>query len=395
VRVLLAQGRRSVRIGCAGGISVTDATGRGHALPPGWYRLGPRLVLPVGHRRLRMHVRRGGRRLVRVRVVTVRRSLRPPLVFDCPSAPLELDGPAYHGLLVVRRSGARLSVVNSLPLEQYVEGVVPREMPSRWSLAALEAQTVAARTYALATLKPGKAFDLYADTRSQVYGGVAAETPRTNLAVDRTRGRVVLWNGRPAATFFFSTSGGRTASIRDVWPRAAALPYLRSVRDPYEAGSPHRRWRVAVTARQLRTRLHLARTATVTLARGGSGRVRAVRIGGRRFAGTTFESALRLGSTWFDVGELQLRAARGRLAAGGVVALAGRSLGLGRASLQARTRGGRWRTVARVGPGGFRLRVSPRRTTLYRLAARGVALAPVRVAVRRSGPSRSLARARS
>src|SRR5581483_3569144 len=269
--------------------------------------------------------------LVRVRVVTVRRSLRPPLVFDCPSAPLELDGPAYHGLLVVRRSGARLSVVNSLPLEQYVEGVVPREMPSRWSLAALEAQTVAARTYALATLKPGKAFDLYADTRSQVYGSVAAETPRTNLAVARTRGRVVLWRGRPAATFFFSTSGGRTASIRDVWPRAAALPYLRSVRDPYEAGSPHRRWRVAVTARQLRTRLHLARTATVTLARGGSGRVRAVRIGGRRFAGTTFESALRLGSTWFDVGELQLRAVRGRLAAGGVVALAGRSLGLGRA----------------------------------------------------------------
>src|SRR5256886_12532125 len=115
-------------------------------------------------------------------------------------------------------------------------------MPYRWRLAALEAQAVAARSYAIATLKPTARFDLYPDTRSQVYGGIAYETPRTDLAVHRTAGRVLTWNGHVATTFFFSTSGGRTAAIRDVWPRAAPAPYLRSVVDPYDAGSPHHAW---------------------------------------------------------------------------------------------------------------------------------------------------------
>jgi len=392
VRVLLEADRRSVRIGCAGGISVADASGRGHALPPGWYSLARNLALPVGHRRVR--ARRGGRRIVRTRVVTVRRPLRPPLVFACPSAPLELDGRAYHGLLVVRRSAARLEVVDNLPLEQYVQGVVGGEMPSRWRFAALEAQAVAARTYALATLKPGRSFDVYADTRSQVYGGIASETPRTNLAVARTSGRILLWHGAPADTFFFSTSGGRTASIRDVWPRAAALPYLRSVRDPYEAGSPHRTWEVAVTPAELRARLHVAQPRTLTLTRTGSGRVRAVVLDGRPVAGTAFQSAFHLGSTWFRLGELELRATRGRLAAGGRVALVGAAVDVGRARLQERTPQGGWRTLDRVGPGGFWVRVVPRRTTRYRLAVGGIAVSPVAVVVRRAPSARKLATAR-
>jgi stage II sporulation protein D len=391
--VLLAAGRRSVRIGCAGGISVTDASGRGHALPAGWYSLGRTLALPVGQRRVRVHVRRGARRGVRTRVVTVRRSLRPPLVFDCPSSPLELGGSTYHGLLVVRRAGRNLDVVDNLPLEQYVQGVVGSEMPSRWRFAALEAQAVAARTYALATLKPTRGFDLYADTRSQVYGGIASETARTDLAVERTTGRVVLWHGLPADTFFFSTSGGRTAAIRDVWPRAAALPYLRSVADPYEAGSPHRTWRVAVTPAQLRARLHLVRPRSLAVSHSGSGRARAVSISGRRIAATAFQAALHLGSTWFDVGELQLRATRGRLAAAGRAAVVGSAVGVGRARLQERAPNGRWQTIERVGPGAFWVRVSPRRTTEYRLAVRGVAAAPVTVAVPGRRSSRTLATA--
>src|SRR5206468_9185331 len=118
-------------------------------------------------------------------------------------------------LLIVRRAGRALSVVNSLPLEEYVRGVVGGEMPDRWSIAALEAQAVAARSYALATLKPGQHFDLFDDTRSQVYGGIAYETRRTDLAVEQTANKVLMWNGRVATTFFFSTSGGRTADVRE------------------------------------------------------------------------------------------------------------------------------------------------------------------------------------
>ena len=126
-----------------------------------------------------------------------------------------------------------LQLVNSVGLEPYLYGVVPREMPSLWPAEALKAQAVAARSYALAIRKTG-AFDLYADTRSQVYGGVAAETPTTNAAVDATAGQVLLYEGKVATTLFFSTSGGRTASIEDVWSRGEAVPYLVSVPDPYD-----------------------------------------------------------------------------------------------------------------------------------------------------------------
>jgi SpoIID/LytB domain protein len=128
----------------------------------------------------------------------------------------------------VGRARKTLSVVNSLPLDEYVRGVVGGEMPDRWRIAALEAQAVAARSYALATLKPGAHFDLYGDTRSQVYGGIAYETARTNIAVERTAGKVLTWNGRVATTYFFSTSGGRTADVHEVWPRLPAVPYLRA-----------------------------------------------------------------------------------------------------------------------------------------------------------------------
>ena len=82
-----------------------------------------------------------------------------------------------------------------------------------------------ARSYALATLKPGALFDLYADTRSQVYGGIPAEAASTNRAIGSTAGRVLSWNGRVATTFYHSTSGGRTVSNEEAWPGATPVPY--------------------------------------------------------------------------------------------------------------------------------------------------------------------------
>ncbi len=281
VRVLLAQGRGGVRIGCATRIVVSDRTGRRHALAPRTYRLGPRLRLRIGRRPVAM---------------------RAPLVFDCPAAPLVLDGRAYHGRLVVRRPVRRLYVVNTVSLEQYLRGVVGGEMPDRWRIAALAAQAVAARTYALATLKSNRPWDLYADTRSQVYGGIDYESASVDRAIARTSGEALYWNGAPASTFFFSTSGGKTAAIEDVWPRARRVPYLRSVADPYERPSPHRRWGpVTITPRALARALHVRRANSLKLERGRSGRVVAVWVSGRRVEGWRFRSALHLPSTWFEI----------------------------------------------------------------------------------------------
>src|SRR5205085_5425044 len=139
-RVLLAAAQPRIAVAGPGEIRVSDATGRSHVLPPGAYRVGPGLGLPVGHKRVRVRGAHGHRETTAL--VPVRRPLRSPVVFDCPSAPLAWNGHAYHGLLVVRRAGKRLSLVNSLALEDYVRGVVGGEMPWRWNMAALEAQAV-------------------------------------------------------------------------------------------------------------------------------------------------------------------------------------------------------------------------------------------------------------
>jgi stage II sporulation protein D len=135
-----------------------------------------------------------------------------------------------------------LNVVNALGLEDYVRGVVSAESPSTWPADALKAQAVAARTYAITTSKSGDGFDQYADTRSQVYRGVAAETPTTDAAVSETSGEVVTYQGRPVVTYFFSTSGGRTENAEYGFPGGEPSPWLKSVEDPYDDVSPRHRW---------------------------------------------------------------------------------------------------------------------------------------------------------
>jgi stage II sporulation protein D len=124
----------------------------------------------------------------------------------------------------------------AVPLERYVRGVVSAEMPSGWPLAALEAQAVASRTYALTADAGGSRFDVYSDTRSQMYLGVAAETAQTNAAVAATAGQIVLYDGKPATTYFFASSGGMTENIENSFLGAAPEPWLKGVADPYDSG---------------------------------------------------------------------------------------------------------------------------------------------------------------
>ena len=141
-----------------------------------------------------------------------------------------------------RRLVRGVNAVNSLPLDTYVRGVVGDESPPSWPLEALKAQAVAARTYALTTMKPTAGFDVYPDTRSQVYGGVAAEEASTDAAVAQTSGEVVTYNGQPVVTYFFSTSGGRTENVENTPLGNEPRPWLKSVDDPYDTMSPRHRW---------------------------------------------------------------------------------------------------------------------------------------------------------
>jgi stage II sporulation protein D len=152
----------------------------------------------------------------------------------------------YRGSLEVRGSSSGLDAINVLDIEDYVRGVVARESPSSWPIEALKAQAVAARSYVLSSSGHGT-FDVFDDTRSQAYGGVGAETAKTDQAVSATHLQVVLYRGKVAQTFFFSTSGGHTENneFSSLGFGQPAIPYLRGVDDPYEAeaGSSYERWK--------------------------------------------------------------------------------------------------------------------------------------------------------
>jgi stage II sporulation protein D len=176
------------------------------------------------------------------------------------AVPLSVPGlGSYRGALQFSPAtgGGGVQTVDAVGLDDYVRGVVSAEMPSSWAPAALEAQAVAARTYAITTTVGGTGYDLYSDTRSQMYGGVTAETTSTNAAVAATSGQIVTYAGKPAVTYFFASSGGWTESIENVWAGAAPEPWLRGVPDPYDdvAGNPYHSWgaqmSLAAAARKL------------------------------------------------------------------------------------------------------------------------------------------------
>jgi stage II sporulation protein D len=168
------------------------------------------------------------------------------------SGPLSVAGLGrYRGALEFRPAAGGVETVNALALDDYVRGVVSAEMPSSWSAQALDAQAVAARTFAITSHVGGSAFDVYSDTRSQAYRGVAAETRATNAAVASTSGQIVTYGGRPAITYFFSSSGGYTENVENVFG-GSPQPWLRGVPDPYDGagGNPDHHWgrRMSVAA---------------------------------------------------------------------------------------------------------------------------------------------------
>jgi stage II sporulation protein D len=218
-------------------------------------------------------------------------------------------GRRYRGAMRLHKGRRALDVVNQVNLEQYLYGVVPREVPSRWTrdaAAAVEAQAIAARTYALATRKDRGTYDVFPDTRSQVYGGVDAENRGTTTAVKRTRRTVITYRGKVITAFFFSTSGGRTENNENVF-NGAPLGYLRSVPDRFDRVSPLHRWSdpPRFTAAQLGAKLGFSGpvTSLKVTRRGRSPRVltavAATANGRTTIEGTELRAKLGLNDTWF------------------------------------------------------------------------------------------------
>jgi stage II sporulation protein D len=371
VRVLLADGVKSLTLGSTGAWGVVDGAGRQLDLDPGELVLGPALRLTAA-------------------VGADPAPLTAPLSFVPRSGPLLLAGKPYRGSIQVSKGkDGKLQAVNVVGLEDYLKGVVPAEMPPTWPAEALETQAVAARSYALANRSPAKPYDLFADVRSQMYLGVSGETAATSAAVDATAGQVLLYKGQVADTLFSASSGGRTASWSEAFLDSKPVPYLVSVLDPYDL-SPYRNWGPVVVdgakaAKALKLQGPLEDIEPVI---GPSGRVVTATLslpaGPIVVSGSELRGTLGLRSTWLTIGLLSLQGPAAPLTYGQTTTLAGIARGVDAPLAEIRSGSVFWTPGPPVEPsadGSFALVVKPLETTDYRLGTGSLRGAPVRVRV--------------
>ena len=235
---------------------------------------------------------------------------------------IEVNKRRYWGKITLRISTRQsgVTVINTIDIEQYLYGIVAREISPDWPLEAIKAQAVAARSYALHNLKKHRddGYDVCATTDCQVYSGIDKEAARSTQAVNETRGLVLRFDGQIIPAFFHSSSGGFTENSENVW--GTALPYIRGVID-YDQQSPHFRWSKEITPQELDTLLakagySIGNLQAVTVSdlgkppisssdRGISGRVKSIGFTGAKgsvlLTGNRLRSLLGLNSTLFDV----------------------------------------------------------------------------------------------
>jgi stage II sporulation protein D len=249
---------------------------------------------------VRGQYKNGRDQIVRIALATAARegpALTPEqgqLVVRPENGFVQWSGKRYRGDLVITATDSGLLVVNRVPMDDYLRGVVPLEIGNRTSaeVAAVQAQAVAARTYAYKHLNDTRPFDMYATVQDQVYGGVDAEKPLPDTAIATTRDVVVLYNGQPITTPYHSTCGGSTAGVSEVWYDQPDQPYLRPVSDKipgsnnyYCDPSPRFSWTQSYDGAALRAVMEKYLASYTNAPKANLGRVTDVREQGRTASG--------------------------------------------------------------------------------------------------------------
>lgn len=248
-----------------------------------------------------------------------REKLRGEVLMIRPNAKageLSLDGRRYRGALELRHKSGGLTAVNIVPVDGYLRSVVPEEMPVDWPAEAIKAQSVAARSFAIASRgrHAGEGYDLCTTTHCQLYTGTAAEKSASNAAIKATRGEVLTYGGKPIEALFHTDSGGMTENSEDVW--GSHVPYLRAAKDTPAKTMP---WTKTISRADLERKLaakghDIGKVRSLALSplaigrsakdRTASGRVKTMTVKGTKgtatLSGMTWRSLLGLKSTLFD-----------------------------------------------------------------------------------------------
>ena len=236
ISVALSKGQGSVAISSSSPMTATDGRGKTHSLGKG------------------ATLASSGKGALRVG----KASMSLPVTITGKS-PLAFNGRRYRGSFRVIPSGAGITLVNTVNLEDYLRGVLKMEVNPAWPTEAVKAQAIVSRTYALRSIQNNKGkggFDLDDTVLSQVYRGVNAEDKRADQAINATRGVVALHGGKTAFTPFHSDSGGSTADVATVW--GGVIPYLKGVKETFSADSPNAQWEVRLSAQQVEKALRQA-----------------------------------------------------------------------------------------------------------------------------------------
>ena len=255
--------------------------------------------------------------VVRVALATVARAEAPTDLLPGRDGLVRFRGRAYRGALRTVPTDSGVLVINVVPLEDYLLGVVPLELGERPSTerAALEAQAIAARSFTITRVSAARSgrgrsrdFDLVPSTADQVYGGHGAERPNASAAVLATRGQVLRYGDRVIVAPYHSTCGGETAAAEEVW-HSDGEPYLRRVSDRmpgkqeryYCDIAPRFYWERTLTGAEIDAVVARYLAAYTRVPAGGPGGVRGVVVQGRTPSGRVAALALRTASGSFEV----------------------------------------------------------------------------------------------
>ncbi|MBD3425639.1 MAG: SpoIID/LytB domain-containing protein [Candidatus Omnitrophica bacterium] len=217
---------------------------------------------------------------------------------------LRLNGVVYRGQMDIIRTGSGIDAVNRVEIEDYLKGVLSKEVHHFWPFAALKAQAIASRSYAVskARRRKNKYYDLTADTYTQVYGGRSCEKWRTNRAVNATRGKVLEYEGKILPAYFHSCCGGKTENAAVIW--GEDLAPLRGVRCPWCRWSPYFRWQERVPVKTIAEKLRDKGYQV--------NRIDDIRPGERDRSGRLKYVRIRTRNKWFEISTGHFRSAIGR-----------------------------------------------------------------------------------
>lgn len=202
-----------------------------------------------------------------------------PVIIKPSNGVIFANSKPYAGYLKLVKSDQKISIINILTVEDYVKGVLPKEMISTWSIEALKTQAIISRTYTLNNLYRHKqqGFNMCATTHCQVYGGLQDEVHTTNQAVQETQGEILTYNDKFAQTFFHSNCGGYTDTPKYIWNLEA--PYLKGTKCGYCYKTPHTKWEQEIDANLISKKL----------AANNIGKIKKIKVKGKTSSGAAKE----------------------------------------------------------------------------------------------------------